>query len=77
MSSKERNNSERRTDLRTSMLIDAAINAAVLTSQLIPVAEELIDQGIDLKLILRVLTSPAERRRYGELGDPYQTLVFH
>ncbi|QOL52256.1 hypothetical protein [Massilia litorea] len=60
MSWKQRKNRERRTDLRTSMLIDAAINA-VLTNHLIPVAEELIDQGIDPNLILRVLTrQPSE-----------------
>ncbi|QOL52251.1 hypothetical protein [Massilia litorea] len=76
MSWKQRKNRERRTDLRTSMLIDAAINA-VLTNHLIPVAEELIDQGIDPNLILRVLTRPAERRRYGELYESYQSLVFH
>jgi hypothetical protein len=62
---------ERRMDLRTSLLIDAAINA-VKSHELIPVAEGLIEQGIEPDLVLRVLTRPEERRSYVE---PYARSV--
>jgi hypothetical protein len=57
---------ERRSDLRTSLLIDAAINT-VQSHKLIPVADELIEQGIEPNLVLRVLTMPDKRRCYVEL----------
>lgn len=65
---------ERRTDLRTSLLIDAAINA-VASHELIPVADELIDQGIDPNLVLRVLTRPDKRRSYMEVHG--RSVLFH
>ena len=67
---------ERRADLRTSLLIDAAINI-VLTNEWIPAAEELLDQGVEPNLVLRVLTRPEERRSYGELYESCMSLVFH
>ena len=65
----------RRIDQRSSLLIDAAINASQ-SHELIPVAEELIEQGIAPDVVLRVLTKP-ERRRYVDTVEPYISIIFH
>jgi hypothetical protein len=65
----------RRIDRRSSLLIDAAINAS-LSHELIPVAEELIEQGIAPNTVLRVLKKP-ERRRYVETLQAYIPMLFH
>lgn len=65
----------RRIDQRSSVLIDAAINAAQ-SHELIPVAEELIEQGIAPDVVLRVLTKP-ERRRYVDTVESYISILFH
>ena len=67
---------ERRTDLRTSLLIDAAINTAQ-SHKLLPIADELVEQGLEPNLVLRVLTMPNKRRCYVELFECSRSLLSH
>ena len=62
---------DRRVDLRTSLLLDAAINM-VLSHELIPVVDELAEQGVEPHLVLRVLTKPRERRCYTRFQGRYR-----
>ena len=56
---------DRRMDFRTSLLIDAAINAAS-AHDVFSAAEELLDQHTPPDVVIRVLTRPTKRRRYAE-----------
>lgn len=51
---------DRRTDYRTSLIIDAVIHDAAASAR--PAATQLAEQGVPLEVSLRVLTRPAERR---------------
>jgi hypothetical protein len=50
-----------RTDRKTALLIDAAINAAA-SHGCINAARELIEQGVPFDVAMRVLTRPTDRR---------------
>jgi hypothetical protein len=54
---------DRRIDKRTTLLIDAAINAEA-SHGYAPAASKLTTQGIALYVTIRVLTRPEERRHY-------------
>ncbi|NNG22653.1 hypothetical protein [Telluria aromaticivorans] len=60
---------DRRSDFRTSLLIDAAINAAS-SHDVFSAAEELLDQHTPPDVIIRVLTRPTRRRLYPESTLP-------
>jgi len=51
---------DRRTDYRTSLIIDAVIHDTTTSPR--PAATQLAEQGVPLEVSLRVLTRPAERR---------------
>ena len=70
-----RHSEHRRIDQRSSLLIDAAVNAAQ-SHEMLPVADELIEQGIAPDVVLRVLTKP-ERRRYVETPGLHTSILFH
>jgi hypothetical protein len=54
---------ERRTNIRTAALIDAAIQATS-SHGMAGAFFELIEQGLPLETAIRVLTHPSERRHY-------------
>lgn len=58
---------DRRTDFRTSLLIDAAINAAS-SHDVFTAAQELLEQHTPPDVVIRVLTRSTKRRRYPESG---------
>lgn len=55
------NRTERRSDYRTALLIDAAIHSAAAGTLVSP-ARELAGLGVPFDIARRVLTRPAERR---------------
>lgn len=61
---------DRRIDLRTALIIDAAINACE-NHGLAPAANELADRGIPTDVVVRVLTRQGERRVYPETGNAF------
>lgn len=61
---------DRRIDLRTAVIIDAAINACE-NHGLDPAANELTDRGIPADVVVRVLTRQGERRVYPETGNAF------
>lgn len=60
---------ERRNDFRTSLLIDAAINAAS-SHDVFTAAQELLEQHTPPDVVIRVLTRSTKRRRYPESEIP-------
>ncbi len=54
---------DRRSDSRTSLLVDAAINAAS-SHDVFAAAEELLEQHTPPDVVIRVLTRPTKRRQY-------------
>lgn len=65
MKEKPDHRKERRIDFRTSVLIDAAINAAG-SYEVFTAADELLAQNTPPDVVIRVLTRPTKRRRYLE-----------
>ena len=56
---------ERRTDVRTAVLIDAAINAAS-SRDVFSTAKELLVQRTPPDVVIRILLRPTKRRLYRE-----------
>ncbi len=59
----------RRVDRRMALLVDAAINAAA-SHGIAGATAELIDQGVPVELIFRVLCQPGARRRHALPSPP-------
>jgi hypothetical protein len=54
---------DKRTDRRTAMMIDAALNARAAHSAA-SVARALFEAGVPIEIAVRVLTRPKDRRQY-------------
>ena len=65
MGDKSDDRTDRRIDFRTSVLIDAAINAAC-SHAVFTAADELLAQNTPPDVVIRVLTRPVKRRQYLE-----------
>jgi hypothetical protein len=67
---------DRRVDLGSALLIDAAINASE-THGLVPAACELSDWGVSAEIVIRVLTEKEKRRSYPQVHEPYDQIMLN